>query len=297
MRVDIGIACNKNQSHEWWPKVLGELLRVGARGQVEIGRVIAIGSAMPDISKNEAVGYHKRWQLTDVNRCAIVDEHLEGKSDAILWIDDDTVPPQKALERLVALGRPVAAGVYYKRKPPCNPIAYYRLENGAYAPLWEFQPGEIVNVDSVGMGCTLVQRAVYEKIAQEYVLFRRPTGTLVPIHHEDVAVTRATAKQVMRHRGKVLYDNHGNMTHLVPLVGPVPPEEVERWPYYVMEHERTEDHFFCEMVKRVGFEIVVDTSLECHHWGDSPISGKNFREMREYERRAREEAEAEHEGA
>lgn len=291
MRVDIGIACNKNQSHEWWPKIMGELLRVQARGQVEIGRIIAIGSALPDVSKNELVLNHvKRFQLTDVNRCAITDEYLEGKSDALLWIDDDTVPPQKAVERLVALGRPVATGVYYKRKPPCEPIAYYRLENGGYVPLWEFQSGEIVSVDSVGMGCTLVQRAVYEKIMREYMLFRRPTGTLVPVHRDDVAFTKTTSKQLKRHRGQVLCDEHGLMTHLIPLEGPVPPEEVERWPFYVMEHERTEDHFFCEMVKRVGFEIVVDTSLECYHWGDSPVSGKNFRQMREYERQMRAEA-------
>jgi hypothetical protein len=38
------------------------------------------------------------------------------------------------------------------------------------------------------------------------------------------------------------------------------------------------------MARRVGFEIVVDTGIECQHWGCQPVTGKSFREMREWQR-------------
>jgi hypothetical protein len=285
MRVDIGIACNKNQEKEWWARVVPELLRVAAEGRVELGQFIAIGSA-----------------LTDHNRNHIVGHFLEGEGEAIWWIDDDVVPPAGTLEALVGLDVDIAAGVYFLRKPPCNPVVYARREDGFYRPLWEYQQGEIITADSVGMGCTLIRRCVYERIQEQYVLFRRVrNGTVVLVHRDDVVETRKVARQVRRQAGKVLRRGargegrgtggggrgeglgaRGSAYLLEELVGPVEAPEV--WPFYALEYGRTEDHFFCEMARRVGFEIVVDTGIECQHWGCQPVTGKSFREMREWQR-------------
>jgi len=266
MRVDIGIACNKNQEKEWWARLVPELLRVAAEGKVELGQFIAVGSA-----------------LTDHNRNHIVGHFLEGEAEAIWWIDDDVVPPSGTLEALVGLEVDIAAGVYFLRKPPCNPVVYARLEGGLYRPLWEYQQGEIIRADSVGMGCTLIRRCVYERIREEYAVFRRVrNGTVVLVHREDVVETRMVARQVRRQAGKVLKrpGERGSAWLLEELVGPVEPPEV--WPFYALEYGRTEDHYFCEMARRVGFEIVVDTGIECAHWGCQPVTGKSFREMREW---------------
>jgi hypothetical protein len=289
MRVDIGIACNKNQEKEWWARVVPELLRVAAEGRVELGQFIAIGSALTD-----AIGS----ALTDHNRNHIVGHFLEGEGEAIWWIDDDVVPPAGTLEALVGLDVEIAAGVYFLRKPPCNPVVYARREDGFYRPLWEYQQGEIIRADSVGMGCTLIRRCVYERIQEQYVLFRRVrNGTVVLVHREDVVETRKVARQVRRQAGKVLRrqggrgageqgsggaEERGRAYLLEELVGPVEAPDV--WPFYALEYGRTEDHFFCEMARRVGFEIVVDTGIECQHWGCQPVTGKSFREMRERHR-------------
>ena len=101
MRVDIGIACNKNQEKEWWARLVPELLRVAAAGEIELGRFIAVGSA-----------------LTDHNRNHIVGHFLEGEGEAIWWIDDDVVPPAGTLEALVGLDVDIAAGCIFCASRP-----------------------------------------------------------------------------------------------------------------------------------------------------------------------------------
>ena len=289
LTVDVGIACNKNQSNRWWSQVMGELLNIQERGQVRIGRVITVGAALPDFSKSEvaAIGLG-RLGLTDANRSEIVQRHLEEdeKAGAIWWIDDDTVPPAGALEKLVAMDVEVAAGLYFLRVPPCSPVAYFRNPGGTYAPLWNYQRGEIVHVDSVGMGCTLVRRTVYERIKREYLLFQRvETGTVRAVHRDDFIVVKELPKTMERRAGQVVYAD-GQAVYVEKLIGPLDPKTVERWPFYAMEYERTEDHYFCEMVKRLGMTIAVDTSIECQHWGDTAVVGQNFRDMKQwYEQR------------
>jgi hypothetical protein len=295
MVIDIGIACGKNQSNQWWGQVCDELLRIQERGVAQIDRVMTVGAALPDFSKSTManISIH-RMRLTDINRNRIIKLFDESESEAIWWIDDDTVPPEGALEKLIALDTDVAAGVYFKRLPPCNPIAYMRNELGGYHMIWKYQPGEIIHVDSVGMGCTLVRRHVYEEIVRKYMLFRRKNYTLMPVHRDEFKVTRAFAKQVKRHTGEVLMDAHGNIVRIEPLTGPVDRAEVEMWPFYQMEYLRTEDHFFCELVKRLGMDIVLDTAIECQHWGETAIVYQNFRDMRAwYEELEKEEADSE----
>ena len=43
-----------------------------------------------------------------------------------------------------------------------------------------------------------------------------------------------------------------------------------------MAHGRTEDMGFCELVKRAGFPILLDTSIECEHIGENSVTVQDF---------------------
>jgi len=280
MLIDVGIAASKNQSHRWWPKIIDLVLFTEREPGLEINDVIVVGAALTDFQKNEisTVGL-RRMTHTDMNRSQITARYLDGRADAIFWVDDDTAPPMNAIKQLASLNRPIAAGLYFLRRPPHNPIAYLRVKSGGYVPLWNYQRGEIVTVDSVGMGCTLIRREVYEEIRRQYLIFKRAlTGTIVPIHRDDVGVVEKLPVEV---RHKVLVSGDG-VVRLEPLIGPLPDFEAERWPFYGMEYGRTEDHWFCEMARRCGFSIVVDTGVECKHWGDAAVTVDGFMQMREW---------------
>jgi len=282
IRIDIGIARGKEQCGEWWDGVFTELIRVAQTNpDIEIGKISTAGSAMKDVSKNMAAGKLLGQVNTAENRTAIINGLMaeDNPGEAIFWIDDDTIPPKGALEALIALEADIAAGVYYLRNPPYHPVAYKKHpDHAGYTPLWDFRKGEVRPVDSVGMGCTLVRRYVYEEILKQYVLFSRAaTHTLKAVHKDDILETRTLPAKVRKHMGKVLVSEQGAV--LLEGLDPVP--AVERFPFYVMEFERTEDHYFCEMARRCGFNIMLDTMIECEHWGWKKVTGEHFRKMRE----------------
>ena len=282
MRIDIGIPTNKNESSSWWPKIMQLIRNTEKRGEVEIGELYTPSSAMPSVSKNLATTeLIARQRLTDLSRDNILAQAMQNptKADAIFWIDDDTEPPDGTIERLAQMNQDIAAGIYYYRHPPCHPIAFIRGPDGLYARAWQFQRGEIIYVDAVGMGCTLVKMNVYHEIMRQFVIFKRvPTGTVVAVHRDDVLLVDEVD---MALGGKVLVTPGGIIRQEV-LTGPISGLGLDKYPFYVMEFGRSEDMHFCELAQRCGFKIALDTGVECNHWGATAISGKDFRMMRTY---------------
>ena len=273
--VDIGVAISKMQSPKWWVGAMGEIMRAKDRGTIEVGSILTVGSALNDHMRNGIADLFIKPDNVAENRNNVV---AESQGEYLFWMDDDTVPPHMAIEKLLKLETDIAAGVYFRRNPPYNPIAYRRTPNGLYASLWNYQPGEILRADSVGMGCTLVHQSVYERIQEAHILFYRADHhTPIAVHRDDLVNVQRLPEEMRVWRDKVVVSNDGiyrmqalELCH----------DEPDHWPFYALEHERTEDHHFCEMAKRVGCRILVDTSVECHHVGESAITGDHFREMR-----------------
>jgi hypothetical protein len=113
--VDIGIATGKQQSPKWWVGVMGELMRTLERGEVEIGAILTVGSALSDHQRNGIADLFIKPANTAENRNNVV---AEADGDYIYWIDDDTVPPPGVIEKLLRLDTDIAAGVYFRRNPP-----------------------------------------------------------------------------------------------------------------------------------------------------------------------------------
>ncbi|MCI0700239.1 MAG: hypothetical protein L0241_04050, partial [Planctomycetia bacterium] len=179
--VDIGVACRDKQSENWWVPLLGECIALTAHHVVTFGRILTQDSAM-----------------ADQNQSAIVKMFLDGTSDWLYMIEDDTVHPKHTLPTLLQHGRPWVSGVYYATQPPHNPIAYYRNTpedeardphhvRGLYFPPKGWERGEVFEVDSVGLGCSLIHRSVFEKIKEAFVLkMDARTSELYPLYKGDL---------------------------------------------------------------------------------------------------------------
>jgi len=296
-RVDIGIACSAHQTPSWWGSVFTNLLRETGRGTFEMGQLFAHQSAMPDSNKNHTVGgvlidpaLKGRNEKTDVNRQFVTGYFLEGgeteaKADWLFWMDDDTTPPDGTITRLLRMDKPFVAGLYFNANPPYNPIAYNRLDNGGYRHIWGFSPGSVMQVDCVGMGCTLIHRSVYEKIIEEHVVFQRPDASLMPIHKSKISNTRQgmTIPQVVNGAQTCVHDSYLVMKLIEPELSPDPKKNKRLFPFYIMEQGRTEDMYFCELAASVGIKPWVDTSIVCDHWKARSYSYEDYR--KEYVRR------------
>lgn len=96
---------------------------------------------------------------------------LAGGYDAMLCVESDMVVPNDAAEKLAATGADVAYGMYvFRRKPYCwsaysvmlpeEQMTGYPLSNIPERARLDW--GAVIDVDGVGLGCTLIRRAALE---------------------------------------------------------------------------------------------------------------------------------------
>jgi hypothetical protein len=110
--------------------------------------------------------YFTNGLFYDVARNSLVSDALAAaeRFTHLLWIDSDMVVPHDTLDRLLDLDKPVVGGLYHTKRGNLHP-AVFSLD-----PLrgYEGSLGGLSRVDGFGLGCTLVQRSVYEEMAAHF---------------------------------------------------------------------------------------------------------------------------------
>lgn len=100
--------------------------------------------------------------------------------DYLLWVDDDTMIPETAVEQLLSAQSPIASGLYFMRKQPYLPVAYLKTSDPAfperYWNLTSYPKNQTIEVDAVGMGCCLVAREVYERVPKPWFRWQTVDG-------------------------------------------------------------------------------------------------------------------------
>jgi hypothetical protein len=102
-----------------------------------------------------------------------LDHFMKGTWDVLFFIDSDMVFDEDALDKIIALRRPIVAGLMYGlqwNKQEKFIAASVKNSDGDYkAPLEEFKPmaQPLWPVDGVGMAFTAIWRGVVEKMAEE----------------------------------------------------------------------------------------------------------------------------------
>jgi hypothetical protein len=258
-KVSLGIAAYGHQSPRWWVTgfdAIGNLWKDG----VQYDRTFWSGGSNVDINRNNIVA---QWLK-------------ESTADWLFWIDADNPPPVGALHRLLSLGRTMVSGVYYGGTIDNEmiPIAYVRNQEGAYNAIDKVKPnwekGELLQVDAVGMGCFLTHRSVYEKILEDFSMYQRYTGGLIALKNDqikgeipDLPNLKHPYSQMVR-KG-LYYEPIVQVSHKDP-----------KFPFFMCQFMRTEDMHFCELV-RDSHEIWLDTSVEVAHVKDQPWNGQHYR--------------------
>ena len=215
--------------------------------------------------------HHSGVSNTDSNRNVVVKMFLEGEAEWLFWIDADNPPPQRSLRRLLSHNQPAVSGLYYGGEPGGRlfPVAMIRIPGGAYSNLRkvrDWEKGEILQVDAVGMGCFLTHRSVYEKILEDFEYFQRSSGGLVVLRKDKIHSLEGSSNPYAGTVRKGLYYD------------PVRPATLDnpKFPFFISQYNRTEDMPFCEMV-RDSHEIWLDTSIEVGHVKEIAMDGEDYR--------------------
>jgi hypothetical protein len=96
-----------------------------------------------------------------------VEKVLEDGYNWLFFLDDDVVVPHDTIDRLIAHGRDIVSGIYYRRADPIVPVMMVEADP---KPVWatQFTPGNVVAVDLVGSGCLLIHRRVLERVEKPW---------------------------------------------------------------------------------------------------------------------------------
>ena len=253
-KVSIGIPFYGGVPAEWWTQMMQFSAAISKT--VELRDIITCGTMTADHSRNLIAG-----------------DFLKSDSEWLFWIDSDTQVPVGALERMIAHGKTLVSGLYYGKNDPHPPIAYYKF-NGAYQPIdkaTKWEKGEIIPVDSAGMGCMLTHRSVFEDIRDSFRVFQIPGGGIVTTHKDDVYLDDKVADTDV-YDGKIV---NGQLR--IRLTEPTLVNL--RFPFFMIDHLRTEDIHFFELAERVGHRLYLDTSVECGHLRNVAFTGKDYRDI------------------
>ncbi len=103
--------------------------------------------------------------LVDRARNQLVERMLGHPMQAthLFFLDGDVLPAPDTLVKLLKADRPIIGGVYRRRLPPYEAMAY-RKSGKRWEPLTFKKTAGLQKVDYVGTGCLLIHRSVFEKI-------------------------------------------------------------------------------------------------------------------------------------
>lgn len=91
-------------------------------------------------------------------------KHWQGASH-ILWLDTDIYFEPDLLLRLLVHKKPIVCTNYYRKAPPCLPVATSRDREGVLRPVYQ-DPDKsgLEGVDGSGLGACLTRVKIFEKI-------------------------------------------------------------------------------------------------------------------------------------
>lgn len=183
--------------------------------------------------------------VVDVARNVVASQALHSGAEYLFFWDSDVVPPYDIVPRLIAEGRPVISGLYWRRHPNMFPEVFQvNPKTGIPEPMSAEEihrlrgaHAGVMECDAVGLGCCLIHRSVLEKLAKRSQKF-----TMInPDNPEETLEVYEFMKMIIQDRVTISEDIH-----------------------------------FCSRVKHeLGFKIFVDLSIECAHLcGGQVIDGK-----------------------
>ena len=128
----------------------------------------------------EEAGVEKFWVLLDksfpldLSRNRLASRALDLGATHVLFLDADMTFPAGLVEKLLDVGAPVSAALYFKKAPPFTPVPSMLdvpEDPQLMRPITLPEPPGIVECDVVGMGATLIRREVFEKIEKPWFAY------------------------------------------------------------------------------------------------------------------------------
>lgn len=188
----------------------------------------------------------------------------QGPWTHVLFIDDDIVPPDDALNKMLAHKKDIIGALCTTRMDPPKPnIKHFDNNSGLFEQIWSWEEGATIEVGAVGTGMMLITREALGAVAEAY--------WTCAYEREFYQMPEERAKWMEKQR-REYFENSANafwFRFLPALNG---------------TYEMGEDMSFCFMARRYcNIPTFVDTSIQPEHIGQYGYSIKDFLPYRDEE--------------
>lgn len=189
---------------------------------------------------------------------------MRQKSDFVLFVDDDMVPVQGALVRLVDHNLPVVSALCTTRSiPPKIALKHYDRATDTFSLVENFADNMLAEGPwAVGFGFVLIRRDVLDQVL-EYVLSGNDWLDLNRKHLDRLCVraeNREKERARIEERRRALWKNE----RIAPIFQMPLHDE--------LQHEIAEDMHFSRLLHALSIKVWVDTGCLVGHIGDFPYS-------------------------
>lgn len=178
----------------------------------------------------------------DANRNHAAATILEKGFDTSIWMDADQTFPRDFLFKLLSLTEfPIVAGVYHLKQKPFYPILLQEKPGSDFTwfkPIYHYPEKDFFRADAIGMGAVKIDRCVFEDIAATF-----PDGEIEFFRYLKNPIT-------------VDFVDDNAPEHRK--------EDAKLHSKYVIR-DVSEDIFFCKKVREVGYDIIIDPTIQCGH--------------------------------
>jgi len=100
---------------------------------------------------------------------------LSGEYDALLFVDSDMVVPVDLLTKLIEADKDVVSALAFRRTAPYEPCIFKKC-NTKDAKFYLDYPKGLVEIQGVGMACTLIKRRVFETVPRPWFFPHKTLG-------------------------------------------------------------------------------------------------------------------------
>jgi len=89
-------------------------------------------------------------------------EKMQG--EWLMFIDSDMVFQGDVIDKLIAHNKDIVSALAFMKRPPFDPCIFDKLSDGQYLSKRNFPENQLIEVDAVGMACTLIKKKVLKKL-------------------------------------------------------------------------------------------------------------------------------------
>ena len=122
----------------------------------------------------------------------LVEKAFDIGATHLLMCDVDQVYHPQTVTSLLSRNLPVVGALVHRRYPPFDSLMLKLVEidefTNGYESIDEWTPGELVEVDAMGGGCTMFEMEVFKKLPYPWYRDNKPVPAGSPPIGEDIAL-------------------------------------------------------------------------------------------------------------